>query len=87
MRVITPRSPHDINALLAHWAQVDDEAGRTAAARRQHVLQASGRAVEEYEFHEMPNDWVHRDWMRPIRFIYRNIPKALRMQMKKRLVK
>lgn len=85
--MITPRSPRDIDALLAHWAQVDDEAGRTAAARRQHVLQASGRAVEEYEFHEMPNDWVHRDWMRPIRFVYRNIPKALRMQMKKRLVK
>ncbi len=85
--MITPRSPHDINALFAHWAWVDDEAGRTATARRQHVLQASGRAVEEYEFHEMPNDWVHRDWMRPVRFIYRNIPKALRMQMKKRLVK
>ena len=85
--MITPRSPHDINALLAHWAQVDDEAGRTAAARRHHMLRASGHAVQDYEFHEMPNDWVHRDWMRPVRFIYRNIPKALRMQMKKRLVK
>ncbi len=85
--MITPRSPHEIDALLAYWARVDDEAGRTAAARRHHMLRASGHAVQDYEFHEMPNDWVHRDWMRPIRFVYRNIPRALRMQMKKRLVK
>lgn len=85
--MITPRSSHEIDALLAHWARVDDEAGRTAAARRHHMLRASGHAVQDYEFHEMPNDWVHQDWMRPIRFVYRNIPRALRMQMKKRLVK
>jgi hypothetical protein len=50
-------------------------------------LQASGRPVDEYQFREKPNDWVHRDWMRPIRFVYRNIPKGFRLQLKKRLAK
>ncbi|MFM1837509.1 MAG: hypothetical protein RLZZ327_383, partial [Actinomycetota bacterium] len=28
-----------------------------------------------------------RDWMRPIRFVYRNIPRGVRMELKKRLAK
>lgn len=85
--MISPRSPHEIDALLAQWAQVDHDAGVAAAARRHQVLQASGRPVDEYEFREKPNDWVHRDWMRPIRFVYRNIPQGFRLQVKKRLAK
>lgn len=85
--MIAPRSPHEIDALLAQWAQVDHAAGLAATARRHQVLQASGRDVEEYAFIDKPGDWVHRDWMRPIRFVYRNIPQGFRLQVKKRLAK
>ncbi len=64
---------------------VDERAGNTAAARRVAVLTGRGVEVVEYEFRERPNDWVHRDWMRPVRFVYRNIPRGIRMQLKKRL--
>ena len=85
--MISPRSEHDVEQQLAAWARIDDEAGRTAAIRRKATLTALGLEVRDYEFREKPNDWVHRDWMRPIRFVYRNIPKGLRMELKKRLAK
>ena len=85
--MISPRDDHEVQRLLAQWKQIDDEAGRAATARRHHVLRASGRPVEEYKFGEKPGDWVHRDWMRPIRFVYRNIPQGFRLQVKKRLAK
>ncbi len=85
--MISPRDDHEVQRQLAQWKQIDDEAGRAATARRHHVLQASGRPVDEYAFREKPNDWVHRDWMRPIRFVYRNIPQGVRLQVKKRLAK
>ena len=28
-------------------------------------------------------DWVHRNWLRPIRFFYRHIPKPVRFAIKK----
>ena len=28
-------------------------------------------------------DWVHRNWLRPIRFFYRHIPKPIRFAIKK----
>jgi len=28
-------------------------------------------------------DWVHQDWLRPIRFTYRHLPKSLRFLIKK----
>ena len=85
--MISPRDNHEVQRLLAQWKQIDDEAERAATARRHHVLQTSGRPVVEYKFREKPNDWVHRDWMRPIRFVYRNIPQGFRLQVKKRLAK
>ena len=85
--MISPRDDHEVQRLLAQWKQIDDEAGRAATARRHRVLQASGSPVDEYKFREKPNDWVHRDWMRPIRFVYRNIPQGVRLQVKKRLAK
>jgi hypothetical protein len=85
--VISPRDDHEVQHQLAEWQRLDDEAGRAAATRRHHMLQTSGRPVDEYAFPEIPNDWVHRDWMRPFRFVYRNIPKGFRLQLKKRLVK
>lgn len=87
MRVLTRRSNDEVERLLAHWARIDDEAGRTAAERRRRVLESRGLPVRDYEFPEPANDWVHLDWMRPLRFVYRNIPVGIRRQIKKRLVK
>ena len=28
-------------------------------------------------------DWVHRKWLRPVRFFYRHIPKPIRFTIKK----
>ena len=28
-------------------------------------------------------DWVHRNWLRPIRFFYRHVPKPIRFAIKK----
>ncbi|MGA1169833.1 MAG: hypothetical protein ACO3V2_05440 [Ilumatobacteraceae bacterium] len=85
--MLSPRAANDVEQLLAMWQQADDDAGRAAAIRRQAVLRAQGVEIRDYEFREKPNDWVHRDWMRPIRFVYRNIPRGVRMELKKRLAK
>ncbi|MEK0443168.1 MAG: hypothetical protein ACO3D1_05990 [Ilumatobacteraceae bacterium] len=83
-----PRAAAEVEALLAQWSQRDDEAGNRAAARRQAALSASGASlVRDYEFHKKPNDWIHLDWLRPIRFVYRNLPFGLRMALKKRLAR
>lgn len=78
----------DIESMLKRWAEVDAEAGRIAAERRREVLGArASDELPEYEFGKKPNDWVHLDWMRPLRFMYRNLPFGLRMALKKRLVR
>ncbi|MEN9286089.1 MAG: hypothetical protein RLZ29_368 [Actinomycetota bacterium] len=78
----------DIESMLKRWAEVDAEAGRIAAERRRQVLGArASDELPEYEFGKKPNDWVHLDWMRPLRFMYRNLPFGLRMALKKRLVR
>ncbi len=78
----------DIESMLERWAEVDAEAGRIAAERRRQVLGArASDELPEYEFGKKPNDWVHLDWMRPLRFMYRNLPFGLRMALKKRLVR
>lgn len=78
----------EIESMLKRWAEVDAEAGRIAAERRRQVLGArASDELPEYEFGKKPNDWVHLDWMRPLRFMYRNLPFGLRMALKKRLVR
>ena len=82
-----PRDSQEVDAILQRWSSIDEDAGRRAAQRRREFLQRSGRPLTEYQFGERPNDWVHRDWMRPLRFMYRNIPPGVRLQLKKRLAK
>ena len=82
------RDAREIDATLRRWAEVDADAGRRAADRRREVLGArASDELPEYEFGKKPNDWVHLDWMRPLRFLYRNLPFGLRMALKKRLVR
>jgi hypothetical protein len=83
-----PRSAAEVEALLAQWSQRDEEVGHRAAARRAAAVSATDISlVRDYEFHKRPNDWIHLDWLRPIRFVYRNLPFGLRMALKKRLAR
>lgn len=82
------RDAHEVAAQLERWAAVDAEAGDRAARRRAAALPSrSTRDGREYEFQKKPNDWIHLDWLRPIRFLYRNLPFGLRMALKKRLAR
>lgn len=82
------RDAHEVAAQLERWAAVDAEAGDRAARRRADALRAEGQDfIRDYEFHKKPNDWIHLDWLRPIRFLYRNLPFGLRMALKKRLAR
>jgi hypothetical protein len=82
------RDAHEVAALLERWAAIDAQAGDRAALRREAVLREHGQdLVRDYEFHKKPNDWIHLDWLRPIRFMYRNLPFGLRMALKKRLAR
>jgi hypothetical protein len=82
------RDPREVEAVLQQWEAIDREHGARAAARRAAVLAAQGDdIVRDYEFHAKPNDWVHLDSMRPVRFFYRNLPFGLRMALKKRLAR
>jgi hypothetical protein len=84
----SPHDPREVQALLERWEAVDREQGARAAARRTAALASRGDSiVRDYEFHAKPNDWVHLDWMRPLRFFYRNLPFGLRMALKKRLAR
>lgn len=84
----SPHDPREVQALLERWEVVDHEHGARAAARRTAALASQGDSiVRDYEFHAKPNDWVHLDWMRPLRFFYRNLPFGLRMALKKRLAR
>lgn len=84
----SPKTAHDIEATLEQWRRIDEEVGQLAAERRRAVLGArSITDIPEYGFGEKPNDWVHLDWMRPLRFVYRNLPFGFRMALKKRMAK
>jgi hypothetical protein len=82
------RDAAEVAATLARWEKIDAEAGERAAQRRAATLRSQGeQQLRDYEFHKKPNDWVHLDWLRPIRFFYRNLPFGLRMALKKRLAR
>jgi hypothetical protein len=69
-------------------AQRDAEYAELAQTReKQRQIERYGE-VREYSF--PPNtsqvhvtNWVHSSWMRPARFVYRNIPRPLRKFIKK----
>lgn len=83
-----PRPAPDIEATLEQWRRIDAAVGEQAAERRRAALGARSVAdIPEYAFGEKPNDWVHLDWMRPLRFMYRNLPFGVRMALKKRMVR
>ena len=69
-------------------AERDAEFAKMAKTREQQRQLERYGEVREYSF--PPNtsqvhvsNWVHSGWMRPVRFIYRNIPRPLRKMIKK----
>ena len=66
----------------------DAEFAKMARAREEQRQIVRFGEIREYSF--PPNtsqvhvtNWVHSSWMRPARFIYRNIPRPLRRLIKK----
>ena len=66
----------------------DAEIAKLAESREQQRQLALYGVVRQYEF--PPNttqvhvtNWVHQPWLKPIRFVFRNIPRPLRRLIKK----
>lgn len=77
-----------IAAYLARLAAVDAVVGERATASRIEVLRRRGEVSEPYAFPPDRSevrriDWVHRGWLRPVRFIFRHMPVGLRRLVKK----
>lgn len=84
----TPGGDASIAAYLAALSERDTAAGERATASRHAVLRARGEPVEAYAFPPDRSevrriDWVHRGWLRPLRFAFRHLPVGLRRLVKK----
>ncbi len=80
--------PAVVQQKLADLARRDIEFARLAEAREQQRQLSTYGSVREYQF--PPNttqvhvtNWVHSGWLRPVRFVYRNIPRPLRKYLKR----
>jgi len=87
--MVSPKfDPAIVQKKMQDLAARDAEFVKLAEARERDRQIAKFGAVREYEF--PPNrsqihvtDWVHRSWLRPFRFVYRNIPRPLRKLIKR----
>lgn len=71
----------------------DNEVGERAKSRVANIYGPSATSsLGTYDFSDSfakrdqvsrRGDWVHRNWLRPIRFFYRHIPKPIRFAIKK----
>ncbi len=78
---------------LDDLAQRDIEIGNRAQARVASIYgPTASSSLGTYDFSDSfakrdqvsrRGDWVHRNWLRPIRFFYRHIPKPIRFAIKK----
>ncbi len=69
-------------------AEHDTEFAKIAQAREQQRQIERYGEVRDYAFQANTSqvhvtNWVHSGWMRPARFVYRNIPRPLRKLIKK----
>lgn len=86
-----PPPTHDDAAIAAHLAQLaaaDAVAGERATASRREVMRRLGEVPGPYAFPPDRSevrriDWVHRGWLRPVRFVFRHMPVGLRRLVKK----
>lgn len=78
---------------LDELVQRDIEVGSRAQARVASIYgPTASSSLGTYDFSDSfaksdqvsrRGDWVHRSWLRPIRFFYRHIPKPIRFAIKK----
>lgn len=78
---------------LDKLVQRDIEVGSRAQARVASIYgPTASSSLGTYDFSDSfakrdqvsrRGDWVHRNWLRPVRFLYRHIPKPIRFGIKK----
>ena len=83
------RRQHQLDLLIAR----DSEIGERAKLRVAKIYGPTATSsIGTYDFSDSfakrdqvsrLGDWVHRNWLRPIRFFYRHIPKPIRFTIKK----
>jgi hypothetical protein len=89
-RVVTSNGPTDerIASRLSELARNDAALGERAEAHVARYRAANGITEEIYAFPtyrsaEERKVWVHKWWVRPIRFFYRHLPRGIRSRIKK----
>ena len=83
------RRQHQLDLLIAR----DSEIGERAKLRVAKIYGPTATSsIGTYDFSDSfakrdqvsrRGDWVHHNWLRPIRFFYRHIPKPIRFTIKK----
>ena len=83
------RRQHQLDLLIAR----DSEIGERAKLRVAKIYGPTATSsIGTYDFSDSfakcdqvsrRGDWVHRNWLRPIRFFYRHMPKPIRFTIKK----
>lgn len=83
----------ELDAQLRSLIERDAELGSRAEARvREKYGSNDDDAMSGYDFAQSSSrdaqaslriEWVHRPWLRPIRFAYRHLPKSVRYLLKK----
>jgi hypothetical protein len=81
-------SADSVVVYLARLAARDSEVGQLATAARHEILRRRGEPLSAYAFPPDRSeirriDWVHRGWLRPVRFVFRHMPVGLRRLVKK----
>ena len=86
---VLARRQHQLDLLIAR----DSEIGERAKLRVAKIYGPTATSsIGTYDFSDSfakrdqvsrRGDWVHRNWLRPIRFFYRHIPKPIRFTIKK----
>ncbi|MFZ9696366.1 MAG: hypothetical protein ACO3C5_01890 [Ilumatobacteraceae bacterium] len=78
----------EIDARLAELAAVDERIAADAKANAARYRATHGISDEPYAFPtyrsaEEKKVWVHKWWVRPLRFFYRHLPVAIRSRIKR----
>jgi hypothetical protein len=81
-------SNDEIDARLAQFARNDAAVGAAAEAHVTAYRARNGITDETYAFPtyksaEERKVWVHKWWVRPIRFFYRHLPRGIRSRIKR----
>jgi hypothetical protein len=81
-------SENDMKEFLTQLQETDSILGETAQKRVREYHLLSGIPVDTYKFPmyksaEEQKVWVHHWWVRPLRFFYRHLPRAIRSRIKR----